>query len=57
MAIFFVFDNFFNIDMAVQNCIGDSYQGATSVSLHNGGGRDTLAIYFQLKSLRFMFVL
>lgn len=24
--------------MAVQNCIGDSFRGATWVSLHNGGG-------------------
>jgi urocanate hydratase len=24
--------------MAVQNCIGDAFRGATSVSLHNGGG-------------------
>ena len=24
--------------MAVQNAIGDSFRGATSVSLHNGGG-------------------
>ncbi|KHJ87624.1 hypothetical protein OESDEN_12599 [Oesophagostomum dentatum] len=25
-------------DMAVQNVIGDSFRGATWVSLHNGGG-------------------
>ena len=25
-------------DMAVQNCIGDAFRGATWVSLHNGGG-------------------
>jgi urocanate hydratase len=25
-------------DMAVQNCIGDGFRGATWVSLHNGGG-------------------
>jgi len=25
-------------DMAVQNCIGDSFRGATWVSIHNGGG-------------------
>jgi hypothetical protein len=25
-------------DMAVQNCIGDSFRGATWVALHNGGG-------------------
>lgn len=24
--------------MAVQNCIGDAFRGATWVSLHNGGG-------------------
>jgi urocanate hydratase len=24
--------------MAVQNCLGDSFRGATWVSLHNGGG-------------------
>ncbi|XP_023215421.1 urocanate hydratase-like [Centruroides sculpturatus] len=24
--------------MAVQNCIGDSFRGATWVALHNGGG-------------------
>lgn len=24
--------------MAVQNCIGDSFRGATWVSIHNGGG-------------------
>lgn len=28
----------FCADMAVQNAIGDSFRGATSVSLHNGGG-------------------
>jgi urocanate hydratase len=28
----------FTSDMAVQNCIGDSFRGATWVSLHNGGG-------------------
>jgi urocanate hydratase len=28
----------FTADMAVQNVIGDSYRGATWVSLHNGGG-------------------
>lgn len=28
----------FCADMAVQNCIGDSFRGATWVSLHNGGG-------------------
>jgi urocanate hydratase len=28
----------FTADMAVQNCIGDSFRGATWVSLHNGGG-------------------
>ena len=26
------------IDMAVQNCIGDAFRGATWVALHNGGG-------------------
>jgi len=25
-------------DMAVQNCIGDGFRGATWVALHNGGG-------------------
>ena len=25
-------------DMSVQNCIGDSFRGATWVALHNGGG-------------------
>ena len=25
-------------DMGVQNCIGDSFRGATWVALHNGGG-------------------
>ena len=25
-------------DMAVQNCIGDAFRGATWVALHNGGG-------------------
>ena len=24
--------------MAIQNCIGDSFRGATWVALHNGGG-------------------
>lgn len=24
--------------MAVQNCIGDSFRGATWVAIHNGGG-------------------
>jgi urocanate hydratase len=28
----------FTADMSVQNCIGDSFRGATWVSLHNGGG-------------------
>jgi urocanate hydratase len=28
----------FTADMAVQNAIGDSFRGATWVSLHNGGG-------------------
>ncbi len=28
----------FTADMAVQNVIGDSFRGATWVSLHNGGG-------------------
>eukprot|EP00794_Sanderia_malayensis_P006362 gene6362-7090_t len=28
----------FCADMAVQNCIGDSFRGATWVALHNGGG-------------------
>ncbi|MFC2579817.1 MAG: urocanate hydratase [Bacteroidota bacterium] len=28
----------FTADMAVQNCIGDSFRGATWVSIHNGGG-------------------
>lgn len=27
----------FTADMAVQNCIGDSFRGATWVALHNGG--------------------
>ena len=26
------------LDMAVQNCIGDSFRGATWVAIHNGGG-------------------
>ncbi len=34
-----IFDgSMFTADMAVQNCIGDSFRGATWVSLHNGGG-------------------
>ena len=28
----------FCADMAVQNCVGDSFRGATWVALHNGGG-------------------
>jgi len=28
----------FSADMAVQNFVGDSFRGATWVSLHNGGG-------------------
>jgi len=28
----------FTADMAVQNCIGDGFRGATWVALHNGGG-------------------
>jgi len=24
--------------MAIQNCIGDSFRGATWVAIHNGGG-------------------
>jgi len=27
-----------SVDMSVQNCIGDSFRGATWVALHNGGG-------------------
>lgn len=31
--------NFLGVsDMAVQNCIGDAFRGATWVALHNGGG-------------------
>lgn len=34
-----IFDgSMFCADMAVQNCIGDSFRGATWVALHNGGG-------------------
>jgi len=34
-----VFDgSAFTADMAVQNCIGDAFRGATWVALHNGGG-------------------
>ena len=28
----------FTADMAIQNFVGDSFRGATWVSLHNGGG-------------------
>ena len=28
----------FTADMAIQNVIGDSFRGATWVSVHNGGG-------------------
>lgn len=28
----------YTADMAVQNCIGDAFRGATWVALHNGGG-------------------
>ncbi|MCK9162848.1 MAG: urocanate hydratase [Bacteroidales bacterium] len=28
----------FTADMAIQNCIGDGFRGATWVSIHNGGG-------------------
>merc|ERR1719253_459397 len=28
----------FCADMAVQNCVGDAFRGATWVALHNGGG-------------------
>jgi urocanate hydratase len=28
----------FTADMAVQNFVGDSFRGATWISLHNGGG-------------------
>merc|ERR1711884_914143 len=28
----------FTADMAVQNCIGDAFRGATWVAIHNGGG-------------------
>ena len=31
-------------DMAVQNCIGDAFRGATWVALHNGGGCGWYAI-------------
>ncbi|MEG1498545.1 MAG: urocanate hydratase [Bacteroidales bacterium] len=30
--------SFFTADMAIQNVIGDSFRGATWVSIHNGGG-------------------
>jgi len=28
----------FTADMAIQNCIGDAFRGATWVAIHNGGG-------------------
>ena len=27
----------FTADMAIQNCIGDAFRGASWVSIHNGG--------------------
>ena len=33
--------------MAVQNCIGDAFRGATWVALHNGGGCGWDAIFMQ----------
>ena len=30
----------FTADMAIQNVIGDSFRGATWISIHNGGGVD-----------------
>ena len=33
--------------MAVQNCIGDAFRGATWVALHNGGGCGWYAIFTQ----------
>ena len=41
--------SFINIsDMAVQNCIGDAFRGATWVALHNGGGCGWYAILYIL---------
>ena len=34
--------------MAVQNCIGDAFRGATWVALHNGGGCGWYAILYIL---------
>ena len=34
----FMMDSKFTADMAIQNVIGDSFRGATWVSIHNGGG-------------------
>jgi hypothetical protein len=33
-----IFMMVFTADMAIQNVIGDSFRGATWVSIHNGGG-------------------
>lgn len=57
----------FTADMAVQNCIGDAFRGASWVSLHNGGGvgwgevingtvRQLLSISFNLIVHYFMFL-
>jgi urocanate hydratase len=32
----------FTADMAIQNVIGDSFRGATWVSIHNGGGVEVI---------------
>ena len=43
-------------DMAVQNCIGDAFRGATWVALHNGGGCGWDAtLYIFMYSRNFMF--
>jgi urocanate hydratase len=41
----------FTADMAVQNCIGDSFRGATWVALHNGGKNKCALSPFDVKEL------
>ena len=41
----------YKLDMAVQNCIGDAFRGATWVALHNGGGCGWDAIFYEVTTL------
>ena len=41
----------FCADMAVQNCIGDAFRGATWVAIHNGGGVGWYVWHYQNRIL------